>query len=271
MPTPATSKWPAPKSEDEWEDMVLDAMRLLWNDPNAQRHGRRGQRQFGVDIFGSFGTLPVGAQAKNMKKLSEEAILDEIVLADQFKPKLTQYHIAVAGNRDASIQQFVRTRSLERQHEGLFPLHIHFFDDIVGGLSSRPEFVQKYWGAFLTVAALLDVLPKAFCGPILSTDVVVERAMALPQIQEFSRLIETQTNGTAHLAMIVESAPDLHAPTGSLDRSWKLAIGESTPQRFISTIRVAVDVDSGNLLFWLAVSDSWVSRAEWQEQQWFLR
>jgi hypothetical protein len=243
MPTPATSKWPAPKSEDEWEDMVLDAMRLLWSDPNAQRNGRRGQRQFGVDIFGSVDALPVGAQAKNIDRASEAIILDEVEKASQFKPELTQYHIAIAGSRDAHVQQLVRTLSLERRRQGLSPVYIHFFDDIVDGLGSRPELVQKYWGAFLALTALLDVLPKVLCGPVLSTDAAAERVAALPQMQEFSHLIESQTGGASRLAMTVEEAPDLHAPATSLDRYWKLAVGEHTPQRFIRTIRIAVDVD----------------------------
>jgi hypothetical protein len=114
MPTPATSKWPAPKSEDEWEDMVLDAMRLFWSDPNAQRNGRRGQRQFGVDIFGSVNALPVGAQAKNIDRASAVIILDEVGKASQFKPELAQYHIAIAGSRDAHIQQ-LQSRGLARR------------------------------------------------------------------------------------------------------------------------------------------------------------
>ncbi len=246
--------------------MVLDAMRLLWSDPNAQRNGRRGQRQFGVDIFGSVDALPVGAQAKNMDRVSEAIILDEVAQASQFKPKVTQYHIAIAGSRDARIQQFVRTLSLERKRLGLFPLYIHFFDNIVDGLSSRPELVQKYWGSFLALTALLDALPKVLCGAVLSTGAAVERVMALPQMQEFSRLIEIKSGGAARLAMMVETPPDLCAPARSLDRSWKLAIGEDAPHRFIRTVRIAVDVDSGDLLFWIAAGNCWVSRAEWQQR-----
>jgi hypothetical protein len=266
MPTPATSKWPAPKSEDEWEDMVLDAMRLLWRDPNAQRNGRRGQRQFGVDIFGSVDVLPVAAQAKNMDSISEAIILDEAAKACQFKPELQQYHIAVAGRRDAHVQQFVRMLSLDRAHQGLFPLYIHFFDDVVDLLSSRPELVQKYWGAFLALMNLLDTLPTVLCGPVLSPGAAVERVMALPQMREYSRLIENQIGSSARLKMMVEQTPDLHAAAKSLDRSWKLALGEDTPQRFTRTIRIAVDIESGNLMFWVAANDSWVSRSEWQQR-----
>jgi hypothetical protein len=264
MPTPATSKWPAPKSEDEWEDMVLDAMRVLWRDPNAQRNGRRGQRQFGVDIFGCISAVPVGAQAKNTSTVSEAIILDEMSKASQFEPKLTQYHIAFAGDRNTHLQRFVRTLSFERERRGLFFVYIHSFDDIVDSLSSRPEFVRKYWGAFLVAfTASLDALPKILCGPVMSAEAAVELVMALPEMREFARLIEVRSAGAACLAMTVEGKPDLQASRHSLDRAWRLAIGEQTCERFIMTIRIAVDVDSGELLFWAATDNSWVPRTEW--------
>jgi hypothetical protein len=78
MPTPSTTKWPRPKSEDEWEDMVLDAMRIFWNDPNAYRYGRKGQRQNGVDIIGKKDSHIVAAQSKNCDSLSKQIIKSEI-------------------------------------------------------------------------------------------------------------------------------------------------------------------------------------------------
>jgi len=74
MPTPATADWPRPKSEDEFEDIVLDALRILWRDPNATRYGRRGQKQNGVDVVGRIGERFAGAQSKNVDTLSERDV-----------------------------------------------------------------------------------------------------------------------------------------------------------------------------------------------------
>jgi len=43
MPAPTTSRWHKPKREDEFEDMVLDALKLRWKDHNTTaRNGIRG-------------------------------------------------------------------------------------------------------------------------------------------------------------------------------------------------------------------------------------
>ena len=99
MPTPATARWPGPKSEDEWEEMVLDAMKLRWEDADARRNGRRGQRQNGVDIYGRHVSKQenVGAQAKNTETITETTILNEISKAETFSPPLDRYYIAVAS------------------------------------------------------------------------------------------------------------------------------------------------------------------------------
>jgi hypothetical protein len=52
MPTPSTSDLPKPKSWDEFEDIVWSIYIQRWQDPHAQRYGRNGQAQHGVDIYG---------------------------------------------------------------------------------------------------------------------------------------------------------------------------------------------------------------------------
>src|SRR3954469_25892700 len=87
MPTPATAKWPKPKSEDEFEDIVVDFLRVRWRDPNAQRNGRRGQRQHGVDVIGDPPRLKgrtAAAQCKNMDGLTLADIVAEVELAKTF-------------------------------------------------------------------------------------------------------------------------------------------------------------------------------------------
>lgn len=52
MPNIVQTEIPRPKSWDEFEDLVCDLYARCWNDPNADRYGRAGQRQHGVDICG---------------------------------------------------------------------------------------------------------------------------------------------------------------------------------------------------------------------------
>src|SRR5438132_6616090 len=80
MPIPTTAKLPKPKSEDEFEDIVVDFCRLRWRDPHATRNGRRGQRQNSVDVFGHPPWLKgatAGAQCKNTDALSLALVVAE--------------------------------------------------------------------------------------------------------------------------------------------------------------------------------------------------
>lgn len=52
MPTIANSRLPKPSGWDEFEDICLSSFKLRWGSPNLARHGRQGQEQNGVDIYG---------------------------------------------------------------------------------------------------------------------------------------------------------------------------------------------------------------------------
>ena len=147
MPTPATGRWPAPKSEDEWEDMVLDALRVRWRDPNARRHGRRGQRQNGVDIYGRdmLKQERVGAQVKNSETITELVIREEISKAETFIPPLQRYFLALSGPRDSDVEERVRLLSESREATDRFPVEVLFFDDICQEICARPDLVAKHW------------------------------------------------------------------------------------------------------------------------------
>ena len=65
MPTLSNINLPTPKSWDEFEEITLDALRIKWDSPNLQRHGRQGQAQAGVDIFGDdYLSQKAGVQCK---------------------------------------------------------------------------------------------------------------------------------------------------------------------------------------------------------------
>jgi hypothetical protein len=152
VPTSATARWPVPKSEDEWEDMVLDAMRLRWGDADARRNGRRGQRQNGVDVYGRHISKEenAGAQAKNTETITEAIIRDEISKAETFIPSLDRYYLAVSGPRDSDLEKRVRLLSESRKTIGRFPVEVLFFDDICHEICARPDLVAKHWPGWST-------------------------------------------------------------------------------------------------------------------------
>jgi hypothetical protein len=149
MPMPTTAKWPKPKSEDEFEDIVVDFCRIRWKDPHATRNGRRGQRQHGVDIVGHppwAKRRAAGAQCKNTDSLTLAGVNAEVEEAKGFNGGLSEFLIVTSGDRDASLQAEVREHY--RAQPAPFYVEILFWPDIVADISGSADLVAKHWKGF---------------------------------------------------------------------------------------------------------------------------
>lgn len=148
MPTAATAKLPRPKSEDEFEDIVLNVLRIRWGDRNATRNGRRGQGQQGVDVFGKTGEGHVGAQVKNRDTVTVKEIESEVLAAEKFTPALARFYFVISGSRDARLQEEVRALCDQRVTTRKFPVELLFWEDVCHELASQPQLVAKFWPQF---------------------------------------------------------------------------------------------------------------------------
>jgi hypothetical protein len=85
-----------PTSWETFEDLCLALFKAVWKDPLAQKNGRRGQPQHGVDVFGSMnglGTAILGVQCRGKDrtlgaKATVEELKDELAKAERFNPPL---------------------------------------------------------------------------------------------------------------------------------------------------------------------------------------
>lgn len=155
MPIPTTSKWPKPRSEDEFEDLSVDFLRIRWKDPHATRNGRRGQRQSGVDIIGHPPWLngkTAGTQCKNMNSITLETVIAEVKEAKKFRGGLHEFLIVTSADRDARLQDEVREHF--RAFPAPFKVEVVFWDDIVADLATDECIVAKHWRGFLSSSAL---------------------------------------------------------------------------------------------------------------------
>ncbi|MBI3946894.1 MAG: hypothetical protein HY321_13305 [Armatimonadetes bacterium] len=146
---PTTSKWPKPRSEDEFEDMAVDFLRIRWKDPYATRNGRRGQRQDGVDIVGHPPWLEAkaaGAQCKNTESLTLAKVTAEVERARSFAGGLGEFLLVTAADRDVALQAEVREHFTK--HRVPFHVEVIFWPDIVSDLSSDEQLVAKHWKGF---------------------------------------------------------------------------------------------------------------------------
>ena len=123
---------PPPKSWDEFEAIVCSAAKNRWKSPDFTQHGRQGQRQDGVDVYGKDGNgRLVGLQCKNTwSDLSEKTINEEVDKAESFKPALAELYVVTTADTDKNTQAFLRNVSAERIKAGKFEVSVLFWSDI---------------------------------------------------------------------------------------------------------------------------------------------
>lgn len=129
---------PPPDNWTAFEDLCWGLWKFIWRDDSAQKNGRNGQSQHGVDVFGrpNKGQYWAGVQCKGKdtytdQELTEAEIESERNKAQGFTPRLSEYAIATTASRDASLQRIVRDISDRSMHEGLFSVTVYSWHDIV--------------------------------------------------------------------------------------------------------------------------------------------
>lgn len=147
MVTIAQTRLPPPKSWSEFEDICRDSFGERWSNPDLTKHGRQGQRQRGVDIYGNdHAGNRVGIQCKNTASpISPTLIAAEVAIAEEFEPPITKLYIATTYDTDASIQQHVRCLSESRVSQGKFGVEIVSWPEIVQDLAKNPALAAKHY------------------------------------------------------------------------------------------------------------------------------
>lgn len=149
MPTISSSKVPSPKSWDEFEEITLSAAKLRWNSTDFYRHGRQGQKQDGVDIWGYDGKRHIGVQCKNTTgELGLAVVETEIANAEKFMPKLDHLYIVTTAPRDAKLQKSVREISQKHSKAGDFRIDVLFWDDICNDLAKDEDVFFGHYPQF---------------------------------------------------------------------------------------------------------------------------
>ncbi|MCB1057612.1 MAG: SUMF1/EgtB/PvdO family nonheme iron enzyme [Acidobacteria bacterium] len=137
----------APPSDwQAFERLCLDLFRELWNAPGAMRHGRDGQPQAGVDIFGlpSGSAEWFGVQCKKKlgTEVTEEELEAELEKAKGFNPKLTRFVLATTARCDAKIQEVARRLTVEGPFQEVL---VYDWDHLCADLTGRTELLRKHF------------------------------------------------------------------------------------------------------------------------------
>jgi hypothetical protein len=142
-----------PKSWETFEDLCLELFKAIWDDPLAQKNGRRGQPQHGVDVFGSkngLSTAYFGVQCKGKDQgLGARATLreleGELIKADKFEPPLAHWVFATTAPADVALQEAARKFSVERTQKGLFPVTVLGWDDLEALLIEHRGVLERFY------------------------------------------------------------------------------------------------------------------------------
>ncbi len=142
----AIETWPPPDDPAEFESLCLDLWKEIWGpDSRAQLHGRSGQEQDGVDLFGlDRAGRQVGVQCKVKKallgsKLTVPELETEVEKAKAFLPSLSLYIVATTGPRDAAVQERARLYT-----ESGFPVEVWSWSDLWGEIYRRGDFLTRF-------------------------------------------------------------------------------------------------------------------------------
>ncbi len=142
-----------PKEWGTFEDLCHALFKRVWQDPLAQKNGRRGQAQHGVDVFGSpngdhrayWGVQCKGKDSNYSSKVEWSEVVAEITKAEKFSPKLEKWIFATTAPVDAALQKAARELSVKRGAEGLFSVDVMGWEEIQALMAGAPDVITEFY------------------------------------------------------------------------------------------------------------------------------
>lgn len=164
---------PKPKHWQDFEALSLALFREVWKDKLAQKNGRAGQPQHGVDVWGGFESSRScfqGVQCKGKDEslgvvVTKSELLAEISKAEKFSPALEHWILATTAPTDGELQRIAREISVERERQGKFTVQVMGWGDIESLLSSHPTVAEAFYPELgvdsATLARTVKVITEA--------------------------------------------------------------------------------------------------------------
>jgi hypothetical protein len=144
---------------NNWQDFELlcwSLWKTIWGDPGTQRHGRSGQKQDGVDIFGRpnkrkewAGVQCKGKENFTNQQLTETELISEVDKAKNFEPSLSAFIVATTAPRDERIQEAARKLTDLHKSAGLFTVSVCSWNDIEELMLEHKPKIARDWYQFL--------------------------------------------------------------------------------------------------------------------------
>lgn len=143
---------PAPKNWQEFENLAFDVYRRMWKTNDAEMHGRQGQPQAGVDVYGTdrveqrfTGVQCKGKDGDLNSSVTEAELRAEVAKARTFQPPLQVFVLVTTAPNDQAIQTIARKISAEHAQSGLFEVRITGWTTFRNYVSDYPDVLLKYY------------------------------------------------------------------------------------------------------------------------------
>ncbi|NVK66423.1 MAG: hypothetical protein HWE22_17660 [Flavobacteriales bacterium] len=129
---------PPPSNWQDFEDLCKTIFGEIWDCKyTIKKHGRIGQEQCGVDVYGypERGDDLYGIQCKGKdnnlgKALTEKEIDTEIGKARNFDPPLDVFVFATTAPKDAKIEKYILKKNIESRRSGSFEILLYDWDEL---------------------------------------------------------------------------------------------------------------------------------------------
>ena len=148
--SPISQRFPIPTNDDDFEKMCRDLLRLHWSRPGLEIFGKRGERQYGIDILDIGGQTPIyAAQCKlkeEHKSLPPLEIQQEVDQAKSFVPALGKYGILTTAKVSAQAQRRVREINQAHTAAGLFEVEMLTWDHLCALLQQYSVVQEQFYG-----------------------------------------------------------------------------------------------------------------------------
>jgi tetratricopeptide (TPR) repeat protein len=147
---PIAQRFQIPANDDDFERMCLELLRRHWSRPGLEIFGKRGERQYGIDILDLSGETPVyAAQCKlkeEHKSLQPAEIQAEVNEAKKFTTQLGRYAILTTAKVSTHSQMAVRDINQEHKRQGLFEVELLTWDQICPLLQKYSDVQEILYG-----------------------------------------------------------------------------------------------------------------------------
>lgn len=140
------------KSWEQFQKMVCELFKEIWQDPHAKEFGRQGQKQDGIDIIGirPGKTNYEAVQATIESPLTKKKIKKDYDASRDLGIKLDSFIIASTNKRDVELLKY----AIKLSDKGPHRCTIWFWEDLVEKLSDYDQIRKKYYPEYYFIKSL---------------------------------------------------------------------------------------------------------------------